>query len=1317
MVTCANTLVLVLFSLLISECVPRSIEEDDESFLSPPNYTKYDDLVKQFAELEKTYPELAKVYSIGKSVEGRQLLVLQITQDIRKPHAGRPAFKYVANMHGDEAIGRELMVYLAKYFLLNYGKNDRVTRLVNTTEIHLMPSLNPDGFESSVEGNCESLPDSIGRSNANGIDLNRDFPDQFDRHRSDDDAYLFGGRQPETEALMRWVMGKQFVLSGNLHGGTVVASYPYDDLRSGKDCCEESQSPDDALFKHLAAVYASRNEVMHRGDTCPPEKFRDGITNGADWYSVKGGMQDFNYLHSNCFEVTFELSCCKYPPASELPRFWRLNKDSMLAFIEQTHTGIAGFVVDEDGEPMKNALIKVEGLHHFVKTTERGEFWRLLLPGQYNVTALAPGFESPPAVTVTVPESQTSAVAVNITIRRRAVDKPATAEIFSSEATPLEVPIQRRDIRLSPAEFVHHDYGKMEAFLQDLSAMYPSITRLTSIGKSVEGRELYVLEVTRDPGRHIPGKPEFKYVANMHGNEVVGRELLLMLAKHLCQQYVAGDERIQRLLNDTRIHLLPSMNPDGYEKSHVGDYKSTVGRENAHGIDLNRNFPDQFGPTSDNQKMEPETKAVIDWSLSIPFVLSANLHGGSLVANYPYDGNPDMRSGEALLAPDNAEFEHLAHLYSNTHHKMHLGLPCKGFPERFPDGITNGAKWYVLAGGMQDWNYLHTSDMELTLELGCFKFPPAEDLPSYWEDNREALIAYIEEVHRGVNGFVHSHIGGALGGARITVAGIDHAVRSAADGDYWRLLPPGTHSITASKPGYESVTETVTVPVNGSVSLNFTLMPDDPQHWSSAYDFRVLENIMHTKYHTPLEIYALLAELENKYPSIAEFRSGDSLTTLALHQLKMTDQVGAPEETKLHMAIISNLYGSQPVGQEMLLNFARHIATAYALGEPRHKRLLENAVLHFIPNIDPLYEKLLRQFSGEQCQLLPLEEEFGDSTEDVAYPDLSRNLLKQFAEKYQENRSPTDKFDCSLSKGNVVHGNLLDVICERFDTPIVSVGLSCWVPLRDAVVRIAGISRPYRASSNSAHYRAALPPGEYQAVASCRGYVDQSLTWLVIEDVVKQKDIILHRINAEIPGGQFEDPQIYNDPNLVYISGLALDHNSVPLNKAELQVYPLASKKALASNYSNENGRFVVSLPVSYMGKEVVVAADKDGYIGRQRHVMVNKNENMTPKVLFKLEMDANVLGMPRVVGVALVTLAAWCFSCRNSQDPRRDYLFTQLASDDKRPLTDPTNYEIVNKPYFDEEEIPPSDTDSEEEIVLLRNDRDWRPLEQNLID
>lgn len=62
-------------------------------------------------------------------------------------------------------------------------------------------------------------------------------------------------------------------------------------------------------------------------------------------------------------------------------------------------------------------------------------------------------------------------------------------------------------------------------------------------------------------------------------------------------------------------------------------------RYNTRGYDLNRNFPDYF---TKNQKQEqPETKAVRDWIERIPFVLSANLHGGALVASYPFDNTPN----------------------------------------------------------------------------------------------------------------------------------------------------------------------------------------------------------------------------------------------------------------------------------------------------------------------------------------------------------------------------------------------------------------------------------------------------------------------------------------------------------------------------------------------------------------------------------------------------------------------------------------------------------------------------------------------------
>ena len=57
-----------------------------------------------------------------------------------------------------------------------------------------------------------------------------------------------------------------------------------------------------------------------------------------------------------------------------------------------------------------------------------------------------------------------------------------------------------------------------------------------------------------------------RFVANMHGNEVVGRELMLALAKHLLEEYKNGDSRIVKLLNTTDIHIMPTMNPDGFER-------------------------------------------------------------------------------------------------------------------------------------------------------------------------------------------------------------------------------------------------------------------------------------------------------------------------------------------------------------------------------------------------------------------------------------------------------------------------------------------------------------------------------------------------------------------------------------------------------------------------------------------------------------------------------------------------------------------------------------------------------------------------------
>ncbi|KAF0289133.1 Carboxypeptidase D [Amphibalanus amphitrite] len=675
-------------------------------------------------------------------------------------------------------------------------------------------------------------------------------------------------REPETLAVMTWIINNPFVLSANLHGGSVVASYPYDDTPqpNPRGCCVASDGPDTALFRRLAAIYAQGHAFMHRGeDFCHMnERFAGGITNGAMWYDVPGGMQDFNYVFSNCVEITVELSCCKMPPESKLLTEWKSNKKALLDYIEAVHMGVKGLVFDENNNPIHGAFVGVEGIDHNVTTTERGEYWRLLLPGEYTLFASAVGFQAMRAsITVkdgetsrhvfhlprrsdsSAPDSSSDQVAAAIAggafvskIGPSATPPPPTVS-SSTASPPTKEPELAQTLSaefLTPPDWQHHDYASMESWLRDLATRYPDITRLYSAGVSVQNRQLWVLEVSDNPGRHEPGEPEFKYVANMHGDETVGREMLLLLARYLCETYATSNQT-RDIVNKVRVHIMPSMNPDGYENSTENGPFSQFGRMNAHGIDLNRNFPDRLGVFAQNAEQEPETEAVMRWSRQYPFVLSANFHGGSVVANYPWDSDSTGTPGVYAASPDDAVFKKLAKAYSFAHLTMHKGKGCGWIDgEGFTDGITNGNHWYILNGGMQDWNYVNTNDFDLTLEISCVKFPLANELPHFWNENKNALLTFIEQALIGVSGFVKDTNNNALSNVTVSVEGITKDVVTAKDGDYWRLLVPGQHTLIFHAPGYRTERRQVTVPDLESQQVNITLAEQDVVHWSTEDD-------------------------------------------------------------------------------------------------------------------------------------------------------------------------------------------------------------------------------------------------------------------------------------------------------------------------------------------------------------------------------------------------------------------------------------------------------------------------------------------------
>lgn len=101
------------------------------------------------------------------------------------------------------------------------------------------------------------------------------------------------------------------------------------------------------------------------------------------------------------------------------------------------------------------------------------------------------------------------------------------------------------------SDFLYHDYDKMIAKLKELNSKYPNITSLYTIGKSNEQRDLWVMIVSDQPLIHEAGEPEVKYIGNVHGDESVGRECLILFIEYLCVNYGKNDY-ITQLVNNVR---------------------------------------------------------------------------------------------------------------------------------------------------------------------------------------------------------------------------------------------------------------------------------------------------------------------------------------------------------------------------------------------------------------------------------------------------------------------------------------------------------------------------------------------------------------------------------------------------------------------------------------------------------------------------------------------------------------------------------------------------------------------------------------------
>jgi Zinc carboxypeptidase len=347
--------------------------------------------------------------------------------------------------------------------------------------------------------------------------------------------------------------------------------------------------------------------------------------------------------------------------------------------------------------------------------------------------------------------------------------------------------------------------------MQNLAGSHADIVRLVQIGVSVQLRPLYCLKITDHPDLE-EDEPEFKYTANHHGDETTGIEMTMRLAELLANSY-GTDPELTHIVDEMETWLCPIYNPDGYVSGN---------RYNAHGVDLNRDFPDRFtDPLDDPTGHEPETQAFMNFGYAHRFVMGANYHGGAQVLNYPWDAV--VRPGRPIVpayAPDDDLFHDLGYGYTSRNTDLWNG----GFPE----GMTRGWEWYQVWGGMQDWAYFFHGEHHVTLEISPFS-PPFEQMDTYWLHNRDAMVWWMRQAMTGLGGLVVDARDNAPLDADITLVGraVPNLIHTDPDvGDYHRVISPGIYTIEASASCYQSQSAQVTIPVEGTgIIQDFFLHP------------------------------------------------------------------------------------------------------------------------------------------------------------------------------------------------------------------------------------------------------------------------------------------------------------------------------------------------------------------------------------------------------------------------------------------------------------------------------------------------------------
>jgi carboxypeptidase T len=304
-------------------------------------YHSYTEMSAEVAAVAVAHPEIVRRFSIGKTYKGRDIWAVKISDNVGVDET-EPEVMFDGSHHADEHMATEMTLQILHWLVNGYGSDPRITSIVDSREIWIVFTVNPDGAEFDISGgrfhfwrkNRQPTPGTT----SIGTDLNRNYSYHWGgggRTSTNPQAITYRGTKafstPEARAMRdfmatRVVAGRQQIrtaITFHENGRLVMWPYGYTMANVPSDMTTQDHAALAAIGKHMAATNRYRPQQA------------------SDLYISSGTSRDYQYGVYRIFAYTFEMSVKDYPDDSLIASETGRNKEAVLYLLEQSWCPLA----------------------------------------------------------------------------------------------------------------------------------------------------------------------------------------------------------------------------------------------------------------------------------------------------------------------------------------------------------------------------------------------------------------------------------------------------------------------------------------------------------------------------------------------------------------------------------------------------------------------------------------------------------------------------------------------------------------------------------------------------------------------------------------------------------------------------------------------------------------------------------------------------------------------------------------------------------------------------------------------------------------